>query len=54
MRVWNDIIAVLCKTLINKLSFPTSNDLFKANNRNSRKRQEMCSKLIVKTPERCQ
>ena len=28
--------------------------LLKVNNRNTRKRCEICSKLTVKTPERCQ
>ena len=27
--------------------------LFKVNNRNSRKRSEVCSKLTIKTPDRC-
>ena len=28
-------------------------NMFKVNNRNTRKRCEMCSKLTIKTPERC-
>ena len=31
---------------------PTSIYLFKINNRNNRKMCEICSKLIIKTPER--
>ena len=33
---------------------PTNIFLFKVNNRNTRKRLEICSKLILKTPERRQ
>ena len=33
---------------------PTSNRMYKVNNRNTRTRGEMCWKLIIKTPERCQ
>ena len=33
---------------------PTNIFLFKVNNRNTRKRFEICSKLILKTPERRQ
>ena len=56
--VCNDIIDMLCETLINikiqrfELSFPTNNYLFKFNNRNSRKSYEICSELTIKTPER--
>ena len=32
---------------------PANIYLFKVNNRNTRKRCELCSKLIMKTPERC-
>ena len=28
--------------------------LLKVNNRNARKKREICSKLTIKTPERCQ
>ena len=34
--------------------FPANIYLFKDNNRNSRKRCEICSKLTIKTPERRQ
>ena len=34
--------------------FPASIYLLKVNNRNTRTRCEICSKLTVKTPERCQ
>ena len=33
-------------------SIPADNHIFKANNRNIRKRCEICSKLTIKTPER--
>ena len=32
--------------------FPVGNHMFKANNKNTRTRREICSKLTVKTPER--
>ena len=35
-----------CKT------FPAGNYMFKVNNRNTRTRCEICSKLTIKTPER--
>ena len=31
-----------------------SNYLFKVNTRNTRKEKEICSKLTIKTPEKCQ
>ena len=34
------------------LSVPANISLFKVNNRNTRKRCEICSKLTIKTPER--
>ena len=33
--------------------FPLNIYLFKVNNRNTRKRWKICSKLTIKTPERC-
>ena len=33
--------------------FPAGNYMFKVNNRNIRKRCEICSKLTIKTPEQC-
>ena len=33
---------------------PTGNYMFKVNNRNTRKKCEICSKLTIKTPEQCQ
>ena len=33
---------------------PASNYMFKVNNRNTRTRCEICSKLTIKTPERRQ
>ena len=59
----NDIIAMLCETLINiittdiqrfELSSPANNYLLKVNNRSSKKRYETCSKVIIKTPGQCQ
>ena len=35
-------------------SNPAGNYMFKVNNRNTRTRCEICSKLTIKTPERCQ
>ena len=34
--------------------YPVNIYLFKVNNRNTRKRREVCSKLTIKTPERRQ
>ena len=34
--------------------FPSNTNLFKVNNRKARKRCQICSKLTIKTPERCQ
>ena len=39
---------------INKSPNPIGNYIFKVNNRNTRARCEICSKFIIKTPERCQ
>ena len=33
---------------------PAASYMFKVNNRNIRTRCELCSKLIIKIPERCQ
>ena len=33
------------------LNIPTGNYMFKVNNRNTRTRYEICSKLTIKTPE---
>ena len=33
--------------------YPTGNHMFIVNNRNTRARCEMCSKLTIKIPERC-
>ena len=38
--------------IIINTNYPVNIYLFKLNNRNSRKRCEMCSKLTIKTPER--
>ena len=34
------------------ISFPATNKMFKGNNRNTRTRREICSKLKMETPER--
>ena len=34
------------------ISYPAGNCMFKVNNRNTRTRCEICSKLTIKTPER--
>ena len=36
----------------NAITFPAGNYMFKVNNRNTRTRCEICSKLTIKTPER--
>ena len=62
------ICKTFCSTLIFKLLFklfssmiqplkysniyPAGNCMFKVNNRNTRKRCQICSKLTIKTPER--
>ena len=38
--------------LIEFKTFPAGNDMFKVNNRNTRTRCEICSKLTIKIPER--
>ena len=42
------------KQSIHTVALPENNYLFKVNNRNIRKRCEICSKLTIKTPERRQ
>ena len=34
------------------MDYPAGNYMFQVNNRNTRTRSEICSKLIIKTPER--
>ena len=38
--------------IVNTLFYPANIHVFKINNRNTRKRCEICSELAVKTPER--
>ena len=47
-------VLLLCSMVIlqNWQGFPTDIYLFKANNRNTRRRYEICSKSTLKTPER--
>ena len=40
--------------MCSKANNPANIYLFKVNNRNTRKRYEICSKLTIKTPERRQ
>ena len=44
----------LQETSLKKLNNPANICLFKVNNRNTRKRFEICSKLTIKTPEQRQ
>ena len=41
------------RDLIERSNSPAGNYMFKVNNRNTRTRCEICSKLTIKTPERC-
>ena len=47
-------LSVLISLLQTSIGLPTNIYLFKVNNRNTRKRCEICSKLTTKTPERRQ
>ena len=55
--VWNDLnrasahIQTLGNNIYTKKKFLTNIYLFIVYNRNTRKRSEICSKLIIKTPE---
>ena len=42
------------KSQLNKGNDPADIYLLNVNNRNTRRRRKICSKLIIKTPERCQ
>ena len=48
------LISKCKKQLCSKANNPANIYLFKVNNRNTRKRCEICSKLTIKTPERRQ
>ena len=57
------ILSIIIQNLLNfhillfqarTLNFPANIYLFKVNNRNTRKRCEICSKLTTKTPEQRQ
>ena len=52
-RVRNDKKAFLVQTQAFSVPFPTKIYRFKANNRNNRKRFEMCPKLTIKIPDYC-
>ena len=57
--IWvsNEIIVMLCepyKHITIETVLPSKYYLFKVNNRNTKKRYEICSKLAIKTSERCQ
>ena len=47
-------IPVFQTFLLTRSAFPANNYLFKVNDRNARKRFEICSKLTIKTPEQRQ
>ena len=53
-------MAIVCVTMINnnlkqfEMSFPASGDLFKLTIKTVEKSYKICSKLTIKTPERCQ
>ena len=46
------LFAMVWKYVGNPVTFPANIYLFKMNNRNTRKRCEICSKLTIKTPKR--
>ena len=47
----NDMFSAKCK-LFYKTNKPVGNHMFKVNNKNTRTRCQICSKLTIKTPER--
>ena len=47
------LVFLLWLELSRSNSFPAKIYLFKVNNRNTRKRYEICSKLTIETPEQC-
>ena len=48
----NPVMIVITAVLIISISvFPVGNYMFKVNNRNTRTRCEICSKLTIKSPE---
>ena len=49
----NDKKAFLVQAQAFSVPFPTKIYRFKANNRNNRKRFEMCPKLTIKIPDYC-
>ena len=56
---WNGLISICVAritittiTIITPSEFPGGNYMFKVNNRNTRTRREICSKLTIKTIER--
>ena len=62
MKIWSRLYAhsgffqvkqkVVIATLEPSIDYPAGNCMFKVNNRNTRTRCEICSKLTIKTPER--
>ena len=49
----NSLTLVSTSYYLIKIRSPASNYMFQVNNRNTRTRCEICSKLTIKTPERC-
>ena len=50
-RVLNMPLGKFCEKQTNFITFPVGNYMLKVNNRNTRERCEICSKLTIKTPE---
>ena len=46
------ITTVVDGSILTPISFPAGNYMFKVNNRNTRTRCEICSKLTIKIPDR--
>ena len=52
LQIANYHCNMTCNSFIGFTQYPANIHLFKVNNRNTRKRCEICSKLTIKTPER--
>ena len=50
--MWSEAVKLQVK--LHQVSFPASSYMFQVNNRNTRARCEICSKLTIKIPERRQ
>ena len=51
---WLRIFLMKCFVIVQSWAIPVNNCLLKVNNRNTRKRHEICSNLAIKTPEQRQ